>query len=236
LYYSVNVAGYPLVQMSGFDSIPTVNANFGSGFNSTGQFYVLGAQVYSAVTNTVSVWALSAPLGTGGASTSSTPYSPPGGPVGNTMLAGTGSSIYQISNLCTGQPVLQALSGGPALTLSEFAPGGGCCSPIVSLGGAAEATDGIMYIAGKSVAAGNPNILAFAQPGSIGDVATPTVPLAATALGVALTPDQRFVCVLEAPTTNSGQIQIFQRTPVPTLLSTVALSATSQAVSFSIGP
>ncbi|MDP9018267.1 MAG: hypothetical protein M3N19_08095, partial [Candidatus Eremiobacteraeota bacterium] len=237
LYNNVNDGStYPLVKLSGFDSTITANLTFATGFNIAGPLTFLNGQIGVEAPNPSTASALSAPAATGGPAASSAVYSYSPDTVNTSMLIGSASSVYLVTNTCSGQPVLQALSGGPALVLSEFAAGGGCCSAIAGVGGAAQANDGTLYVAGRSVAAGNPNIMAFSPVATIGNIGTPTVALGGVARGIAITPDQQFVCVLEAPTANSGQIEFFGRNPTPVLVGTVALSGTSAPRSFSIGP
>jgi hypothetical protein len=237
LYDNVNDGvTYPLVKFSGFDSTMTSNATFATGFNGSGLLSYFDGQINLLNSTPFNVNALFVPATTGGAATASTPFAPPSTLLGMSMLAGTGSSVYLITNTCSGQPVLQALSGGPIITLSEFLGGTGCCSAVYGVTGAAQANDGTLYVAGESAAIGNPNILAFAPVATIGDPAAPTVPLAGKPQAVAITPDQQYVCVLESPSGSNGQIEFFQRTPTPALVGTVALSSTAAPISFSIGP
>jgi hypothetical protein len=139
-------------------------------------------------------------------------------------VAGSGSSIFLIADTCSGQPVLQSLSGGSLITLSQF--------EVVY--GAAEATDGTLYLAGASEASGNAPALAY---GALGSIATaPTVTLGGQPVDVAVTPDQQYVCVLESPSGSNGQIEFFRRSPSPSLVATVPLSTSAAPQSFSIGP
>lgn len=151
-------------------------------------------------------------------------YSAPNVNPGSIFGAGSGSSVFLVANTCSGQPVLQSLSGGSLITLSQF----------TAIDGVAEASDGTAYLAGLSETGTNPPILAYGALGSI--AAASDVALGASPVGVAVTPDQQYVCVLEEPSASSGQIEFFRRLPSPSLIATVPLSASSYPQSFSIGP
>lgn len=223
-YNNINGSGDPVIELSGFDSTVTANASFASGYGWDYALKSIGGDLYSAATPGLDeIQALFVPESSGGAASMSAIYTAAVEP-NQVYVAGSGSSVFLVGNACSGQPVLQSLSGGSLITLSQFA----------AIGGAAEATDNTVYLAGLSEASGNAPTLAY---GSIGSIATaPTVALGAQPVDVAVTPDQQYVCVIESPSGTSGQIEFFRRLPSPSLVATVPLSSSSAPQSFSIGP
>ena len=223
-FYNNSTSSGPVVALHGFDSTIAANASFASGFNEANPLKTVGGQLYTPVeTSAFSIQAQFVSESTGGAATATATYSPPN-PYTTTIVGGSGTSVYVVSNLCSGQPVLQSLSGGSLITLSQFD----------SIAGTNEATDGTIYLAGQSVATGNPAILSYGPLATIGTA--PMVNLGGSPIDVAVTPDQQYVCVLEAASTSSGQIEFYRRLPVPSLVATVPLSNSVTPSSFSIGP
>lgn len=223
-FYNNTNSGDPLVKLSGFDSTIAANASFASGFGYTSVLRSIDGQIYSpAAVAPTQMQAFYVPEATGGAASASAAYTTPEIGPNSVSIAGTGSSIFLVANTCSGQPILQSLSGGSLITLSQFA----------SISGVAEATDGTVYLAGLSEASNAPT-LAYGTLGSIASAST--IALGAQPVDVAVTPDQQYVCVLESPGGSSGQLEFFRRTPSPSLAATVPLSASSAPQSFSIGP
>lgn len=235
LYYNVNTGGYPLAKFSGFDSVVTAIPAFGTGMNISGWLYFTAGQVGvgNFQNGSSSVNSLYVPSSTGGAAVSSASFSVSPDSVNVGGVAHSALAVYLVTDLCTGQPNLQNASGGPSITLSEFAAGGGCCSPTAAVQGAAQANDGTMYVVGLNTSL--VNVMAYAPVATIGNAATPTVALGGPPYDVQVTSDQQFVCVLE-PAGSGGQIEIFKRLPAPSLVATVPLSSTANPNSFSIGP
>jgi len=224
-FYNNSNSGYPVIKLSGFDSTIAANPSFASGFNYEVALKSIGGNLYSVLPQSVTeIAAIYVAETTGGAANTSASYTAPEYDPTAFYIAGAGSSVFLVANTCSGQPILQPLSGGSQITLSQFE----------ALAGAAQATDGTVYLAGLSEASGNAPTLAY---GPIGSIATAsTVVLGATPVDVAVTPDQQYVCVLESPSGSNGQLEFFRRSPSPALVATVPLSTTSAPQSFSIGP
>lgn len=224
-FYNNSNSGYPVTKLSGFDSTVAASPSFATGFQYEFALKSIGGELYSAaVPSLTEIQALYVAETTGGAANVSAGYSTPEVNPFGVYVAGAGSSVFLVANTCSGQPVLQSLSGGSLITLSQFE----------AVTGAAQATDGTVYLAGQSEASGNPPTLEY---GALGSIATaPIVALGATPVDVAVTPDQQYVCVLESPTGSNGQLEFFRRSPSPALVATVPLSASSAPQSFSIGP
>ncbi len=224
-FYNNSNSGYPVVKLSGFDSTIAANPSFATGFNYDLALRSIGGDLYSAaVPSLTEIAALYVPETTGGTANMSAGYTTPEVNPYAVYVAGAGSSVFLVANTCSGQPVLQSLSGGSQITLSQFE----------AVDGAAQATDGTVYLAGLSEASGNAPTLAY---GAIGSIATASiVTLGATPIDVAVSPDQQYVCVLESPSGSNGQLEFFRRLPSPALVATVPLSTSSSPQSFSIGP
>jgi hypothetical protein len=224
-FYNNSNSGYPVVKLSGFDSTVAANPSFATGFEYSDALKSIGGDLYSVAPQSLTAMAaLYVSETTGGAATTSATYTAPEYNPYAFYVAGAGSSVFLVANTCSGQPVLQSLSGGAYITLSQFE----------GVAGAAQATDGTVYLAGVSEASGNPPTLEY---GALGSIATaPTIALGATPVDVAVTPDQQYVCVLESPSGSNGQLEFFRRSPSPSLVATVPLSTSSAPTSFSIGP
>ncbi|MGD0969588.1 MAG: hypothetical protein ABR949_15035 [Candidatus Aquilonibacter sp.] len=225
-FYNNSNSGYPVVKLSGFDSTIAANPSFATGFNYSEPLRSISGDLYSAAPQSLtSIAAIYLSETSGGAATTSATYTTPEiNPEAPFFVAGAGSSVFLVANTCSGQPVLQSLSGGSLITLSQFE----------GVAGAAQSTDGMVYIAGLSEASGNAPTLAY---GALGSIATaPTIALGATPVDVAVTPDQQYVCVVESPSGSNGQLEFFRRSPSPSLVATVPLSTSSAPTSFSIGP
>jgi hypothetical protein len=225
-FYNNSNSGYPVVKLSGFDSTIAANPSFATGFNYSEPLRSISGDLYSAAPQSLtSIAAIYLSETSGGAATTSATYTTPEiNPEAPFFVAGAGSSVFLVANTCSGQPVLQSLSGGSLITLSQFE----------GVAGAAQSTDGTVYIAGLSEASGNAPTLAY---GALGSIATaPTIALGATPVDVAVTPDQQYVCVVESPSGSNGQLEFFRRSPSPSLVATVPLSTSSAPTSFSIGP
>jgi hypothetical protein len=225
-FYNNSNGGYPAIKLSGFDSTIAANPSFATGFQYDVALKSIGGDLYSfAPQSLTSMAAIYVSETSGGAATTSATYTTPEiNPEAPFFVAGAGSSIFLVANTCSGQPVLQSLSGGSVITLSQFE----------GVYGGAQATDGTVYIAGLAEASGNAPTLEY---GALGSIATaPTVTLGATPVDVAVTPDQQYVCVLESPSGSNGQLEFFRRLPSPSLVATVPLSTSSAPTSFSIGP
>jgi hypothetical protein len=223
-FYNDDNGGYPVTKLSGFDSTIAATSSFATGFQYNSALKSIGGQLYSPASTTIEQYqAFYVSEATGGAANISSPFATTS-PILSVIVGGSGTSVFLVTNTCSGQPALQPLSGGSVITLSQF-------EEVV---GAAQATDGTIYLAGPSEAAGNPATLAYGALGSIGTA--PTIALGAQAIDVAVTPDQQYVCVLESPTGSNGQIEFYRRSSTPSLVATVPLSASAEPQSFSIGP
>jgi hypothetical protein len=226
-YYNVGVAPYPVSKLSGFDTTISATTSFATGFNAAYALKTIGVQLYSGATPTLGdIGTLSVPLATGGAANASANIGSGQIAPTNPVVAGTGTSVFLVANTCSGQPVFQSLSGGSLITLTQFS----------GIDGAAESTDGTLYLAGLSEASGNPPMLAYGTLGAISGNTGATITLGAPPVDVAVTPDQQFVCVIESPSGSNGQIEFYRRLPSPALVATIPLSSSAAPTTFSIGP
>jgi hypothetical protein len=224
-FYNNANSGNPVVKLNGFDTTIAASPSFATGFTQEVPLKTIGTQLYSATAPTLGdMAAFYVSETTGGAASTSASYGS-GNVVPNEIyIAGAGSTVFLVGNTCSGQPLLQALSGGSLITLSQFE----------TVAGAAQSTDGTVYLAGLSEATGNAPTLAY---GALGSVASaPTINLGGTPVDVAVTPDQQYVCVLESPSGSNGQIEFYRRLPSPSLVATVPLSSSASPTSLSIGP
>ena len=208
-----------LTRISGMPSSATPTGL--ASVNATPALSVLGSNAYVSSGSGTSLTLQTVPIPAGGTPTSQ-PFTFSAGVGRGGPVISDGSALYAVNGTCVQSPQLMPLAGGSAITIPQVS-GSGFEGVFAAFG----TSSGYMYILDMAETTTPQGLLYYGTAGTLGS-APPSLNVGTSLSGIAMSPDQRFICILPG----NGTAQFYRLTPAPVLAGTMPVPSNARAVTF----